>query len=120
MSVNYSVALKTARLNATRTYFQNGVLKIRDSSNNVLVSFVLNATAGSVDGVVWTMAFSADTVQASGTGVAANAVVENSGGVAGITGLTVGTSGTSVIIDNVNINSGQNISITSATITHAP
>ena len=119
MALTYSAAVKTDRMNATRSYFVNGTLKIRDSSNNVLVTYTLNATAGSVTGSAWNLGFVATTVAAGGTGIANNAVVENSGGTVGLSGLSVGTSGSDVIIDNTNINAGQNVSVASATFNHA-
>jgi hypothetical protein len=50
---------------------------------------------------------------------ATKAQIKDSGGTAEITGLTVGTSGTDIVLDNNNIDEGQDISLTSATVTHA-
>lgn len=119
MAVTYTNVAKAVRMNATRDHFVNGTMEIRDSSNVVLVTFTLNATAGSVDNAVWTLTFVDSTVAAGAAGTAHNAVIKTSGGTPDLTGLTVGTSGTDIILDNTNIASGQNVTITSATITHA-
>lgn len=122
MAVTYSTTVKNLRMEATRGEVANGTLELRDAGNNVLVTYGLDATAGSVTGAVWTLAFDATTVAASGGGAgtnATNAVIKDSGGTAEITGLTVGTSGTDIIIDNQSIATGQDITVVSATITHA-
>lgn len=119
MAVNYTNAAKADRMNATRTHFVNGSLEIRTSANDVLVTFALTGTAGSVSNAVWTLAFANGTVSAGDDGVAHNAVIKTSGGTANLTGLTVGTSASDIILDNTNIASGQNVTITSAAITHA-
>lgn len=63
--------------------------------------------------------FDASTVTASGSGTAAKAQIKNSGGTDGVTGLTVGTSATDIVLDSVSITSGQSVTLSSATITHA-
>jgi hypothetical protein len=120
MSVTYATAVKTARMNADATYFYNGTLEIVDvGGTNVIAIFTLNGTAGSVAGNVWTLGFTSGTVSAALAGTAATARVKNSGGTVGISGLTVGTSATDIILNNTSITSGQSITLTSATITHA-
>jgi hypothetical protein len=119
MAVTYNVAVKEDRMQATMDYFANGTLEIQTSGDAVLATFGLDAAGGTVSGAVWTLVFDAGTVEASGTGVAAKAVIKTSGASAHLTGLTVGTSGTDIILDNTSINSGQNVTISSATITHA-
>lgn len=119
MSVVYSAAVKTARMNADATYFANGQLQLLNSTGGVLATFVLNGTAGSVTGSVWTLGFSAMTVNASAAGTATQAQIVNSSGVAGITGLTVGTTGTDIVLNNTSIATGQSITLSSATVTHA-
>jgi hypothetical protein len=57
---------------------------------------------------------------ADNTGIAAAARIRTaSGGTDVVTGLTVGTSGTDIVLDNLNIATGQTVSINSAAITHA-
>lgn len=119
MAVNYTNNVKTARLNATRTHFQGGTLVIRNSENAALVTFTLAAEGGSVTDDEWTIAFTNSTVAAGAGGVAHNAVMITSGDAVDLTGLTVGTSESDVILDNTNIADGQNVTISSAKITHA-
>lgn len=119
MAVTYDATVKTARITATRDAVANGSLEILTSGDSVLATFGLDAAGGTISGSVWTLVFDASTVAASGTGTAAKAQIKNSGGTARITGLTVGTSGSDINLDNTSINSGQNVTLSSATITHA-
>lgn len=119
MAVTYNTAVKTARITATRDYFANGTLEIMDASNAVLVTFGLSSGGGTISGTVWTITFDATTVAATGAGTAAKAQIKTSGGSAHLTGLTVGTSGSDINLDNTSISSGQNVTLSSATITHA-
>lgn len=119
MTVTYSTAVKTARLGATRGEVANGTLEILTAADAVLVTYGLDATAGSVSGTRWTLGFDATTVAATGTGAAAKAQIKDSGGTAEITGLTVGTSGTDILIDNTSIATGQDVTVNSAYIDHA-
>lgn len=119
MAVTYNVAVKTDRMTATRDYFANGTLEIQTAADAVLVTFGLSAGGGTISTDTWTLTFDAGTVAAGATGTAAKAVIKTSGASAHITGLTVGTSGTDIIIDNTSINSGQNVTLSSATIQHA-
>lgn len=119
MAVTYTTAVKTDRMTATRDKVANGTLEIMTAANAVLATFGLSAAGGSISGVVWTLAFDAGTVQATAAGTAAKAQIKDSGGTAQITGLTVGTSGSDINLDNTSINTGQNVSLSSATITHA-
>lgn len=120
MPVIYNAAVKVDRMTATRDYFADGTLEIQTSANAVLATFALTLAGGTISGAVWTLAFDVSTVAASGTGAAAKAVVKNSAGLAHLTGLTVGTSGADINLDNTSINSGQDVTLSSATITHAP
>jgi hypothetical protein len=119
MAVTYATAVKTARMTATRDNFANGTLEIMTSGDAVLVTFGLDAAGGTISGAVWTLVFDASTVAASGTGTAAKAQVKDSGGTAELTGLTVGTSGQDINLDSVSITATQNVTLSSATITHA-
>lgn len=124
MPVIYNVAVKTSRMTATRDYFAGGTLEIRAANNNVLAVFNLTIAGGTVSGAVWTLAFddatTTGTAAAGGGTNATNAVIKNSGGNAHLTGLTVGTSGADIILDNVSIAENQSVTLSSATITHAP
>lgn len=119
MAVTYAAAVKTARITATMDHFANGSLEILTSGDAVLATFGLNAAGGTVSGSVWTLVFDASTVAASGTGTAAKAQLKTSGGTAALTGLTVGTSGSDINLDSTSITSGQNVTLSSATVTHA-
>src|SRR5688572_28508540 len=121
MAVTYGAAVKTARMTATRDHFADGTLDIQDSDNTVLAVFGLAASGGSISGAVWTLAFDAGTVAAvAGAGTTATkAQVKNASGTANLTGLTVGTSGADINLDSTNITAGQNVTLSSGTITHA-
>jgi hypothetical protein len=123
MAVTYSTAVKTARMTATRDEVANGTLELLSAGDVVLAIFGLSATGGSVTNDEWTLAFDAATVTgeagASGGVDATKAQIKTSGGTAVITGLTVGTSGTDIVLDNNNIDEGQDVTLSSATITHA-
>lgn len=121
MAVTYDNTVKAARLTATRDAVVSGTLQIGTAGMaSVLATFTLTNPGGTVTNDVWTLAFSASTVAAGATGTAAAARIRNSGGTNRITGLTVGTSGSDINLDNTSIASGQNVTLTSATITHAP
>jgi hypothetical protein len=120
MAVTYTTAAKTARMTATRDHFADGTLEICTSGYAAVIAvFGLSTNGGSISGATWTLAFDASSVSAGVTGIAAVARIKRSNGTADLTGLTVGTSGTDIVLDNVNINSGQTVTLTSATITHA-
>jgi hypothetical protein len=120
MPVTYTNALKVVRMTATRDAFANGSLEIQTAGGVALAVFTLSATGGTVAGAgVWTLAFVASTVAAVAAGVATQAVIKNSGGTANLTGLTVNTTGADINLNNTNIAAGQNVTLTSAIITHA-
>ncbi|MDX5412763.1 MAG: hypothetical protein LPK02_06925 [Rhodobacterales bacterium] len=118
MAVNYNVAVKTARITATRDYFADGTLELLAGAT-VVATFGLSASGGTIAGDTWTLTFDAATVAAGNAGNIDGAQIKNAGGSAHITGLTVGTAGTDVIVDNTSVNAGQNITISSASIQHA-
>ncbi|WP_286237978.1 hypothetical protein [Neptuniibacter halophilus] len=120
MSVNYTAAVKTARMTATRDHFADGILEIGTAGmGTVLATFGLSVAGGSISTDTWTLAFDNNTVSASAAGVAAEARIKTSGAASDLTGLTVGTSGTDVVLDNTNIANGQDVTLTSAAIQHA-
>lgn len=120
MSVIYTAAAKTARITATRDHFQNGTLEIGTAGMaQVLATFTLTASAGTISTDTWNLAFAAATVSASAAGTAAEARIKTSGASADITGLSVGTSATDVVLDNTNIANGQDVTLSSASIQHA-
>lgn len=119
MAVNYTAAVKTPRITATRDHFVNGTLEIQTSADAVLVTFTLTAVAGTIAADTWTLAFVNSTVAAGASGTATKAVIKTSGGTADITGLTVGTAGSDINLDNTSINATQNVTLNSAAIQHA-
>lgn len=119
MAVTYATAVKTDRITATRDYFANGTLEILTAADALLATFGLSASGGSISTDTWTLAFDASTVTASGTGTASKAQIKDSLGNAHLTGLTVGTGSEDIVLDNTSINSGQDVTLSSATIQHA-
>ena len=126
MPVNYTDAVKLARMTATRDHFANGSLEIQAADNTVLAIFGLSASGGTVATDTWTLVFdnatvAGETAAGSGGTVATQARVRTAtpGQANDLTGLTVGTTGTDIVLDNTNIASGQNVTLTSATIQHA-
>lgn len=126
MSVIYSTATKTARMNAVITTIgAAGKLKLFTADDVLLATFTLAATAGTATGAVLTLSDANGATAgilnttASADGTAAKSSVTTSADADVITGLTVGTSGTDLILDNNVLASGQAITINSATFTHA-
>lgn len=123
MAVNYTNAAKTERMTATRDHFVNGTLELLSAGDVVLAIFTLTGTGGSIATDTWTLAFVAATVSgeagAGGGTAATKAQIKTSGGTPDITGLTVGTSGADINLNNTSIASGQNVTLSSATIQHA-
>ncbi len=126
MAVIYSTATKTARMNSVVTTIgTSGKLKLFTSADALLATFTLASTAGTVTNGVLTLSDANGATAgilnttASAAGVAAKATITTSADVDVITGLTVGTSAADLILDNTNLAVSQNITINSATITHA-
>lgn len=124
MAVTYSTAVKTARMNAVITEIDAGAgagkLVIRTAANAVLATITLTDPCGTASAGVLTFDFDPDiSTTATGTGTAANAIITDSNDVTIISGLTVGTSGSDINLDSTSITTGQTVTITAATITHA-
>lgn len=123
MSITYAAAVKTDRMQATADRFDSGTLELLSAADAVLAVFALGDQIAAVSGAVWTVNFSTGSTTgeaaASGGVDATKAQIKTSGGTAEITTLTVGTSGTDIVLDNNNIDQGQTVTISSATITHA-
>jgi hypothetical protein len=122
----YAAATKTARMTAVRDQVDLGAgagkLEIGSAGfATTCVTVTLNDPSGAVSGSVLTLSGFPKTVAASATCTAAEARIRDSNNTDVVTGMTVGTSGTNIILDNLSINSGQNVTINaSPTITHAP
>ena len=123
MAVNYTTAVKNARLDAVVTAIGSaGVLEIGPTGMaSVLATIALGNPAGTTaNGVLTFSGFPRTDISADASGTAAAARIRTaSGGTDVITGLTVGTSGADIVLDSVSITAGQSVTINSATITHA-
>jgi hypothetical protein len=119
----YDNTVKAARMTATRDAVADGTLEILSAADAVLAIFTLTLAGGTVSNAVWTLAFDSNSTTgeaAAGAGTTATkAQIKDSGGTARITGLSVGTSGSAINLDNTSIASGQTVTISSATFTHA-
>lgn len=119
MAVIYTSALRTTRMTATRDACAGGALQLLDAGGNVLSSHTLSSSGGTVADGIWTLAFAAATAAATASGTATAARIRNSSDADVVTGLTVGLtdSGADVELQNTSINAGQDIVISSATLT---
>lgn len=125
MAVNYTTAVKNARMTAVRDQIDGGpaagVLQIGTAGMaTVLAEFTLDDPCGTVaSGVLTFSGFPKSDTSANNTGTAAAARIRDSVGTDVVTGLTVGTSGADIVLDSVSITAGQTVTINSATLTHA-
>ena len=125
MSVNYNIATKNARLTAVRDQIDAGagpgVLQIGTAGMaTVLAEITLADPCATISaGVLTFSGFPRSDTSANASGTAAAARIRDSNGVDVITGLTVGTSGADINLDTSTIAAGQQVQITSATITHS-
>ena len=120
MAVTYSTACKTARMNAVVAQIDAGAgtstIEIGTAGMaSVLAVFDLPDPCGTVTNGVLTF----DMDPANNDGTAAAAQIKNGDGTAVITGLTVGTSGADINLDSVSITTGQTVTLTTGSITHA-
>jgi hypothetical protein len=126
MAVTYNVAVKTARMTATRDHFAGGTMELLSAANQVLAVFQLTEDGGAVVGATWSPDFEEWTVNgtsAAGAGTTATAVrFKTGGGSAHLTGIAVGLPDSSAELKliNTSISNGQPVVISSASITHAP
>lgn len=124
MAVTYTTAVKTARMAAVNTAIGTaGVLEIGTSAMaSILATIPLANPAGTVSNGVLTLTMPRSDASADNTGVPAVARIRTaSGGTDIITGLTVTLigGGGDVQLDSLSITAGQNVTVGSATITHA-
>lgn len=125
MAVNYSTAVKTARMTAVRDQIDAGagpgVLQIGTAGMaTVLATITLADPSGTISGDTLTFSgFPRSDTAADATGIAAAARIRDSNNTDVITGLTVGTSGSDINLDSTNITTGQQVTINSASIQHA-
>jgi hypothetical protein len=125
MAVTYSTAAKTARLNAVVTTIDAGTpastIEIGTTGfASTLVVINLANPSATVSGDVLTFDFDPDVSgTAAATGAAAEARIKDGDGNIVISGLTVGTSGADINLDSTSITTGQTVTLTTGTITHA-
>lgn len=126
MAVTYSTACKTARMEAVVAQIDAGAgtstIEIGTAGMaSVLAVFDLPSPCGTVTNGVLTFDMDPDLTDSSANndGTAAAAQIKNGDGTAVITGLTVGTSGADINLDSVSITTGQTVTLTTGTITHA-
>lgn len=124
MAVTYTTAVKTARMAAVNTAIGTaGVLEIGTSAMaSILATIPLANPAGTVSNGVLTLTMPRSDASADNTGVPAVARIRTaSGGTDIITGLTVTLigGGGDVQLDSLSITAGQNVTVDSATLTHA-
>jgi hypothetical protein len=125
MAVNYSATVKDNRmtqvLNAIDLNASPGFMEIGTAGMAaVLVTITFSKPSFSLASGVLTMLGAPKSGVASNTGTAAAARIKDGGGtLIPITGLTVGTSGSDINLNSTSITSGQTVTLTSGTITHA-
>lgn len=124
MSVNYTTAVKNARLDAVTSQIgTTGVLEICSAAYaSVLATIALNnpAAAGAAGGVLTFSGFPKSDTSADASGTAALARIRTAtGGTTILDGLTVGVGTGDVQLDSTSITAGQTVTINSMTITHA-
>ncbi len=88
-------------------------------ATGVLATIPLPKPSASIASGVATLLGTPLSAAASATGTAAKAEIRDSAGNVIISGLTVGTSGSDINLNSTSISSGQTVTITSGTITHA-
>lgn len=123
MTVNYRASLKNTRMNDVKTDIDVGVaagyIEICSAAYAaVLATITLSDPCGTVTADVLTLTMPHSGV-ASATGTAAIARIKESAGTVIVQGLTVGTSATDIILTSLAITSGDTVTLTAATITHA-
>lgn len=125
MAVSYRSSLTTTRMNAVLTDIDNNAspatLEICTAAfAAVLATITLGKPSGTVAGApaVYTMSGMPKSANATGTGTAAAARIKDGGGTTIVNNLTVGTSASDIILNSTSITTGQQVSLTSGTITH--
>jgi len=123
VGVIYLASLRTTRMNSVKTAIDAGsgpgTLEIGTASMaSTLAVLTLSDPCGSVSGDVLTLSAITADASADNSGTAAAARIKDSDGNIVVSGLTVGTSGTNVVLNSTSITAGQQVSMTSGTLTH--
>lgn len=124
MAINYSTAVKSARLQVVADAIDGGAgagfIEICSAAYAaVLATIPLSDPCGTVTADVLTLTVPATDTSADATGTAAIARIKDSTGTVVAQGLTVGTSAADIVLSSVSIAATDQVSLTSATITHA-
>jgi hypothetical protein len=125
MAVNYDTATKTARMAATilqiDAHANPATIEIATAAYaSILVTITLADPSFTEASGVITMAGAPKSGVAGNTGTAAVARIKEGGGTTTkVNNLTVGTSGSDINLNSTSITSGQTVTLTSGTITHA-
>ena len=124
MAVNYSSGLKTTRMAAVITaidvHASPATIEICTAAfAAILCTITLTDPSFTESGGVITMAGAPKSGTAGNTGTAAVARIKEGGGTVVVNNLSVGTSGSDINLNSTSITSGQTVTITSGTITHA-
>ena len=124
MAVNYDSATKTARMAATILQIDANAspatIEIATAAYaSVLVTITLSDPSFTESGGVITMAGVPKSGVAANSGTAAVARIKDGGGTVKVNNLTVGTSGAEINLSSVSITSGDTVTLTAGTITHA-
>lgn len=124
MAVNYAATLKTTRMTSVITavdaHASPATLEICSAAfAAVLVIITLGDPSFTVSGAVITMAGVPKSGVAGNTGTAAVARIKEGGGTTIVDNLSVSTSAADINLNSTSITSGQTVTITAGTITHA-
>ena len=128
MSVNYSTAVKTARMTAVRDAIDGGgaagVIEICSAAYAAVLATITLGYSGALTGTITTgvltlAGFPRSDTSADNTGTAAVARIKTSVGTTILDGLTVGASATDIVLDSLSITAGQTVTLNSAVLNHA-
>ena len=130
MAVNYTTAVKTARMAAVAAQADAGAgpakLEIGTAGMAaILAVFTLNDPCGTAAAAALTLSGFPKTATGEAAAgadpgtLAVAARIRDSNNVDIVTGLTVGTSGADVVLTSAYVTSGQTVTLNSAVITHA-
>ena len=125
--MNYETDVKTARMQAVADKIDDGSAAGKlvigtTGMASTLVSIPLADPCGTAANGVLTLDFDPDiSASASASGTAAAAKITNSNGTDRVTGLTVTITGGGgdITLDSTSITSGQTVTVTAGSITHA-
>jgi hypothetical protein len=125
MAVNYSNSIKDQRMTAALNGIDNNAapayIEICTAAfAAVLVTITLAKPSFTEATQTLTMAGAPKSGIAGGNGTAAVARIKDGGAGVQVNNLSVGTSGSDINLNSVAISSGQTVTLSSGTITHAP